>query len=90
MPQLIGRKHQSKAGKVVPLVHTLVARLARTNPKLMRAAPERHMMHMSHPFEMSMATKTLPLHVRPPPMVPISEAMAYRPGPSTMLLSDDV
>jgi hypothetical protein len=72
------------------LAHTFVARLARINPKLMITAPERHMRHISHPFEMSMATKTLPLHVRPPPIVPTREAMAYRPGPSTMLLSADV
>lgn len=59
------------------LAQTLVARLARINPKLMMADPARHMRHMSHPFEMSMATKTLPLHVRPPPIVPMSEAKAY-------------
>jgi hypothetical protein len=72
------------------VAYTFVARLARMNPKLMRAAPERHMRVMSHPLEMSTPTKTLPLHVRPPPIVPMREAIAYRPGPSVMLLSVEV
>jgi hypothetical protein len=59
------------------VAYTFVARLARMNPKLMIAVPERHMRVMSHPFEMSTPTKTLPLHVRPPPIVPMREAIAY-------------
>jgi len=72
------------------LVNTFVERLARMNPKLMIADPERHIRDISHPLEMRMPTKTLPLHVRPPPIVPMRDVMAYRPGPSRMLLSDDV
>ena len=70
--------------------YTFVARLARMNPKLMRTVPKRHMRVILHLLEMNTPTKTLPLQVRPPPIVPMREAIAYRPGPSVMLLSVDV
>jgi hypothetical protein len=47
------------------------------NPKLMSVAPARHMRFRSHPLERSRLTKMLPLHVRPPPTVPMSEVMEY-------------
>lgn len=59
------------------IARTLVAKLARMNPKLMSVAPARHMRFRSHPLERSRLTKMLPLHVRPPPTVPMSEVMEY-------------
>jgi hypothetical protein len=46
-------------------------------PKLMITDPAKHMRDMSNPLEIIALTKMLPLHVRPPPIVPMSEAMAY-------------
>ena len=69
---------------------TLVAKLARMNPELIRAAPARHMRFKSHPLERSTLTKMLPLHARPPPIVPTREVMEYWPGPSTILLFSEV
>ena len=56
----------------------------------MIVAPERHIRRRSHPLEIIKLTKMLPLHVRPLPIVPMSETMAYCSRASTIVLFDDV
>jgi hypothetical protein len=60
------------------ITYTFIARLTRMNPKLMRADPVRHMRVMSHPFEMSMPMKTLPLKLKAKSMLE-DHALLMRP-----------